>query len=274
MDLKVLSWNVEHFTGHGSGAAEDRLERVIDLVRGEDPDIFAILEVKGVEVFDGFTEAFPDYTFSMTEGSQMQEIMIGVRPGLPAFFTQRNEFKRSNPYLRPAALMSIKLPDSTTLSLLISHLKSMPSPEGFGLRDAMFEKVRGLKKAIDAKSASTGNEAKFVLLGDLNTMGLNMTFSDADLTGAQEIERLDKVLAVRDLKRKQKTHPNTFFNGTGGTYPPADLDHVYATENLIFEDAGGGAQVRVGGWVDAADPDAWIEDFSDHAFLSFTLKDL
>ena len=85
-----------------------------------------------------------------------------------------------------------------------------------------------------------------MLLGDLNTMGLNMTFSDADLTGDEEIARVDQILSYRDLHRQMKTHPHTFNNGSGSSYPPADLDHVYATPNLDFTDQGNGATVR--GW--------------------------
>ncbi|MCE8005746.1 endonuclease/exonuclease/phosphatase family protein [Aestuariivita sp.] len=271
MDLRILFWNVEHFTGKGRGARADRVARVADLIAGEDPDIFALMEVSGASVFTEFTARFPGYTFSVTEGTQVQEILIGVRGGLTAFFTQRNEFKRSNPNLRPAALLSVTTPGEETLSLLFSHLKSLPSPEGFGLRDAMFDKVRGLKKAIDRASDGQG---KFILLGDLNTMGLNMTYSDADMTGDEEIARLDRILAARDLLRQTKTHPHTFNNGSASSYPPADLDHVYATPNLDFADQGQGATVRVAGWAEAADADAWITSYSDHAPLIFELRGL
>lgn len=271
MALRILSWNVEHFTGHGTGARADRVERVAALIEDEDPDIFALMEVKGTAVFAEFTQRFPGYSFSITEGTQVQEILIGVRGSLSAFFTQRNEFKRSNPHLRPAALLTVTVAGGEQVSLLFSHLKSLPSPEGFGLRDAMFEKVRSLKKAIDG---ATNDEGKFVLLGDLNTMGLNMTFSDADLSGAEEIARVDKILSFRDLNRQQKTHPHTFNNGSGSSYPPADLDHVYASSNLEFKDQGQGATVRVGGWAEAQDVDAWIDAFSDHAPLIFEIENV
>ena len=270
MSLRILSWNVEHFTGRGTGARADRVTRVAQLIEDENPDIFALMEVKGSTVFTEFTNRFPGYSFSITEGTQVQEILIGVRGGLSAFFTQRNEFKRSNPNLRPAALLTVTLPDDERLSLLFSHLKSLPSPEGFGLRDAMFDKVGSLKKAIDGATDGAG---KFILLGDLNTMGLNMTYSDADLTGDEEITRVDQILRRRDLHRQMKTHPHTFNNGSTSSYPPSDLDHVYTSSNLSFVDQGQGATVRVGGWAEAADVDGWIAAFSDHAPLIFELQD-
>lgn len=271
MALRILSWNVEHFTGHGTGSRADRVDRVAQLIADEDPDIFAVMEVKGSTVFTEFTQRFPGYSFSITEGTQVQEILIGVRGGLTAFFTQRNEFKRSNPHLRPAALLTVTTAAGENLSLLFSHLKSLPSPEGFGLRDAMFNKVRSLKKAIDR---ATDGQGRFILLGDLNTMGLHMTYSDADLTGPEEIARLDKILRARDLHRQPKTHAFTFNNGSTSPYPPADLDHVYASSNLRFKEQGQGATVRVGGWAEAADIDAWVAAFSDHAPLIFELEDL
>jgi endonuclease/exonuclease/phosphatase family metal-dependent hydrolase len=271
MDLKILSWNVEHFTGHGTGARADRVVRVAEVIGAEDPDIFALMEVQGATVFTEFTTRFPGYSFHVTEGAQVQEILIGVRGGLTAFFTQRTEFKRSNPHLRPAALLTVTTPGGENLSLLFSHLKSLSDPEGFGLRDAMFDKVRSLKKAIDRV---TDGQGRFVLLGDLNTMGLNVTFADADLTGEEEIARVDRLLSSRGLKRQAKTHPHTFNNGSGSSYPPADLDHVYATANLDFADQGQGATVRVAGWAETTDIDGWVEAFSDHAPLIFTLRGL
>jgi len=274
MDLRILSWNVEHFTGHGTGARAQRVADVVDLIRQEDPDIFAVMEVEGSTVFQAFTAEFPGYSFTITEGRQVQEIMIGIRGGISAFVTQRNEFKRSNPHLRPGALLTVTAPGGDNLSMLFSHLKSLPSPEGFGLRDAMLEKVRALKGAIDR---AVGGSARFILLGDMNTMGLNMTFSDADMTGAQEIARVDRILAYRGLHQQQKTHDATFNNGSNSSYPPADLDHVYATDNLSFADQGGGAKVRVAGWAEAAntaDEDAWIERYSDHAPLIFEIENL
>lgn len=274
MDLKVISWNVEHFTGKGKGARHDRVQRVADTIKAENPDVFALMEVQGSTVFNTFTQAFPGWSFAITEGPQVQEIMIGWRSGLTAFMTQRNEFKKGNNALRPAALLTVTgSGDNGPLSMLFSHLKSFPSPEGYGLRDGMIENVRRLKRAIDRGTGGTG---RFILLGDLNTMGLNLTFSNNDLSGAEEIARIDKILGARKLRRMPKTHEATFNNGTGSSYPPADLDHVYVSDNCTIADVpgGDGAKVRVAGWVEAADADAWIDAYSDHAPLIFTVTNV
>ncbi|MEM8979120.1 MAG: endonuclease/exonuclease/phosphatase family protein [Pseudomonadota bacterium] len=276
MDLKVMSWNVEHFSGKGTGSRVDRLARVIDLIKGEDPDIFALMEVEGAMVFRDMVQAFPGYQFTITEGEQVQEILIGTRAGISAFTTQRNEFKRGKASLRPAALLTVTSSDTgNVISFLFSHLKSLPTPEGFGLRDAMFEKVRSLKKAID-NAVDLAGGARFVLLGDLNTMGMNLTFSRKDLTSAEEIVRVDKVLGRRDLIQQEMTHETTFNDGSDSTLPLTRLDMVYASPNVSFADMGG-APIRVAGWAeidDVEEQDAWIDAFSDHAPLIFKVIDL
>ncbi len=274
MELKILSWNVEHFTGNKTGDRKDRVRNVVDLIQAEDPDIFALMEVEGATLFSEFTANFPGWSFSVTEGPQVQEILIGWRSGLSAFMTQRNEFKSGNKSLRPAALLTISPRVGDTLSLLFSHLKSFPTPEGYGLRDGMIEKVRSLKKAIDR---GTNGQGKFIVLGDLNTMGLNLTFSPNDLSGDEEIARIDRILRARDLHRQPKTHIATFNNGSTSSYAPADLDHVYASGNCDFKTLPDGSTVRVAGWAvepDQTATDAWIARFSDHAPLIFTLENL
>ena len=264
--MKFLSWNVEHFKGKAA-----RSKRVVGLIKDENPDIFGIIEVTGKTVFSQMVKEFPGYSFSITEGDQSQEILIGVRGGITAFMTQRNEFKRSNPHLRPGALLTVTGASGKPLPILFAHLKSLPSPEGFGLRDAMFDKVRNLKKALN--KAAPGKKSELVLVGDLNTMGMNLTYSAKDVEGPEELARVEKVLKAADLKLKSKTAPATFNNGSGSSYPPADLDHVFATPGLKFRDQAG-AEVKVGGWAEeptVAKQDAWIRNYSDHAPLIFEL---
>ena len=276
MDLSVLSWNVEHFTGDKQGSRRDRLARVCDHIGAEDPDIFAIMEVESGRVFESFVTRLPNYVFAITEGPQTQEILVGVKSGITAFMTQKNEFKRNNPGLRPGALVTVTTPGGRHLPILFNHLTSMPSPEGFGLRDAMVEKAFGLKKSIDKASASLGQDSRMILVGDLNTMGMTLKDSDDDIDATAEIERYRRRFARYGMELKSKTHPVTFNNGSGSSYDPADLDHVFATPNLTFSDQNGAA-VRVGGWAEQstlAAQDDWIDRFSDHAPLTFTVTGL
>ncbi len=277
MDLTIMSWNVEHFTGDKTGSRRDRVRRVVEAVAATDPDIFAIMEVQSGRVFSEFVNRMRGYVFAITEGPQSMEIMVGIKSGITAFMTQKNEFKRNNPGLRPGALVTVTTPGGRHLPVLFNHLKSMPSPEGFGLRDAMFEKAFGLKRAIDGASEDLGQDSRFILVGDLNTMGMNLKDSPLDISARHEVERLDRRFRRYGMERLEKTHPTTFNNGSGSSYPPSDLDHVFATPNLVFADQGGGARVKVGGWAletDVSAQDQWIAAFSDHAPLIFEVTGL
>ena len=57
--MKLISWNVEHFTGKVQGDREGRLGRVVDAIREEHPDLFALIEVVGRHVFTALVRAFP-----------------------------------------------------------------------------------------------------------------------------------------------------------------------------------------------------------------------
>ena len=166
--------------------------------------MFTVLEVEGKHVFRAMVTRFPGYVFSITEGPQTQEILIAVRGGTSAFVTQRNEFKRSNPHLRLGALLTITNGFGQSLPILFAHLKSSPLPEGFGLRDAMFKKVRKLKKKLNEQA---GGSSEMILVGDLNTMGLRLTYSKNDLSGPEEIARVEKVLRAAGLRNLPKYHP-------------------------------------------------------------------
>lgn len=286
MDIKILSWNIEHFDGAGGkatrgadraqvmAARRDRVDRVVKLLKKEDPEVFGLSEVEGKEVHAKMVQQMPGYVFSITEGRQSQEILIGVKHGLTAFFTQRNEFKRSNPHLRPGALLTLTVRTGVHVPILFTHLKSSTAPEGFGLRDAMFEKVFKLRSKLDK---AAGGAANFIVLGDMNTMGLNYVGKKFDIPGPDEIHAVNGAFKRRKMAALSKSHTATFSNGSGSKYPDADLDHVFAAQHLLpkFEKAADGSMVRVGGWAELTTPakrDDWIEKFSDHAPLTFTLK--
>lgn len=223
------------------------------------------------------TRAMPGFTFHITEGTQTQEILVGHknRSDMSAFFTQRTEFKRNNPNLRPGALLTVTI-DDNDYSLLFTHLKSLTDPEGFGLRDAMIEKIYSLKKRLDEISEQrTGNNANLIALGDFNTMGMKYPHGrEFDIRGEDEIDRLRERAAAgsRGMKLLDKTEPFTFFNGSSSSIGPSDLDHVLASTEIIFAEFAGSARVKVTGWPQQttnAKKDKWISDFSDHAFLTF-----
>ena len=73
--FSVASWNVEHFKSQG---VSSRVEDVVEFLAEQRPDVFALYEVEGKEVFDALTTLMPEYTFHITEGQQVQQILLGV----------------------------------------------------------------------------------------------------------------------------------------------------------------------------------------------------
>ena len=149
-----------------------------------------------------------------------------------------------------------------------------------GLRDEMLERAFEFRRKLDKAEGGSG-EARYLFLGDLNTMGLKYPFKksiDADT----EIRKWDKYARRKKIKmrRLDKTHPLSWSNGSNSRYKPSSLDHVYASDNLKFKQFGGtNAEpqlVKVKGWVEeptVAKQDKWIERFSDHSQLYLEVHD-
>jgi len=83
--------------------------------------------------------------------------------------------------LRPGALLTVTK-ENVNYPLLFLHLKSLTEPKGFGLRDDMTERAMKFKKEPDEINEKNGPSGKsnFIFLGDLNTMGMNLTYSKKD----------------------------------------------------------------------------------------------
>ncbi|HSM06987.1 MAG TPA: endonuclease/exonuclease/phosphatase family protein [Longimicrobiales bacterium] len=262
--FSFASWNVEALTNAKSSSG-----RITEFIsESGPPDVFAIFEVKGSQVFMDFMTQMPTHQFFITEDLGPIEILIGVNRDLRAFLTQKVEFKSQIPTLRPGALLTLHT-NSTFYSLLFLHLKSFPDPRSWGLRDDMITHVRNLKGALDKAQPDPELGARFLALGDLNTMGMNLPHSTRDEPAPDEIERYEAKLAYRDMRRLSKSHPATWWNGKD-TWEPSDLDHAFASDNLKFKTFAGGAEIEVRGWPElgsAAEQKEWIEEHSDHALL-------
>src|SRR5262245_41681066 len=181
--FSVVSWNVEHFGATEANTTEPNkpVKPIIDLLAAQNADVVAVYEVVGSVVFDTITDAMPGYQFHITEGPQSQEILVGVKKTLSSFFTQKLEFKSGKSTMRPGALLTVKV-DGKNYPLLFLHLKSVTEPKGFGLRDDMTERAITFKKTLDEASGGAG-KANYIFLGDLNTMGMNLTFMNKDISG-------------------------------------------------------------------------------------------
>jgi hypothetical protein len=260
--FSLVSWNVEHFKNVNS-----RVENVVAFLTGQDPDVFALYEVEGSEVFEVFSHDMPGFTCHITEGPQVQEILVGVRTNITAFFTQKVEFKGGDSLLRPGALLTVTV-DGAHYPILFLHTKSGNDPKGLGLRDDMLVRACNFRKVLN--EADPHGTANYIFLGDLNTMGMEYAyFREKDIKGADELTKLERKAKASKMRVLDKTHPYTWSNGTTSTVPDSNLDHVVAAKHLQFR-AFNGTEVSVRGWTQEETPaakDEWIKNYSDHCLL-------
>lgn len=277
--FSVASWNVEHFgrTSPNSSKPNKAIGPIIDFLANQKADVVAVYEVVGRMVFDEVTKRMPGYQFHITEGPQTQEILVGVKKSISAFFSQKTTFRSGSSMLRPGALLTITV-DGVNYPLLFLHLKSMTAPKGFGLRDDMFERAIKFRKSLDKAHKAKGLKGKsnFIFLGDLNTMGMDLTFSKKDISADEEIDRLSKRLRGKsvDMGILEKSSEGTYWPGSKSSYPIGNLDHVVAANHIKFKKFSGNP-VAVRGWVEESTDskrDSWSKRFSDHSLLYFEVQ--
>ncbi|MFH2049269.1 MAG: endonuclease/exonuclease/phosphatase family protein [bacterium] len=264
--FSIVSWNVEHFKDDPS-----RVNRVVDFLNhkngGNKPDIFALYEVEAADVYTALVNKMPGYTFHITEGVQYQEILIGVKSNITAFFTQKDEFKTGNTYLRPGALLAVNM-DNINYAILFLHTKSLTDAAGFGIRDEMLHRATKFRKKLEKAMNVPEWSSKYLFTGDLNTMGLEYPYNK-DIEAELELKRLKGRAGFYKMNILTKNQPYTFFNGSGSNIPKSNLDHVVASSNMKFKQFNG-CDVSVRGWVDQAtdaQKDNWIKNYSDHSLL-------
>ena len=101
--FSLLTWNIEHFKLNTT-----LKDKVVEHIENINPDVFAILEVEGKDVWRYMFEKFPYHNFFITEGKQSQQILVGVQYQLKCFLTQRDEFKSGKTHLRPGPFVTIQ----------------------------------------------------------------------------------------------------------------------------------------------------------------------
>jgi hypothetical protein len=272
--FSVASWNVEHFGAMNKSKTKPKkaVAPIIQYLAQQNADVVAVYEVVGSIVYETIVSVMPDYQFHITEGPQTQEILVGVKRTFSSFFTQRLDFKSGVSVLRPGALLTVQV-DGKAYPLLFLHLKSLTEPRGFGLRDDQTERALKLRKVLDGASGG-GGQANYIFLGDLNTMGMNLTFSTKDVSADEEVQRLQKRVKSRKMQVLAKSFSETFWPGSKSSYAPGNLDHVVAADHLQFK-AFGSAHIDIRGWPQETTPekrDAWTRKYSDHALMYFEVQ--
>jgi len=151
-----------------------RVDRVIDFVAAQNPDMLALYEVESKEVFASVTAKFPGYTFQITEGEESQEILVGgARLRSRLFFTQKLEFKSAPRRCDLGYSLRSRWRVKSYLRAFSSIWRAANEPRGFGLRDDMAIRAIKFRKTLDA---AAGGKANYLFLGDLNTMGLDYPY--------------------------------------------------------------------------------------------------
>ena len=266
MKFSVLSWNIEHFNGESS-----RLAKVAAHIKADNPDIFGLLEIEKVSVLELLEKHFPEYDFGMTDGPEVQEILVGWRRAkfLQAVFTQKREFKAYNPALRPGALLSVRL-GQEFWNLLFLHTDSGTDAPAFGNRAEMFGKIWKVREALRKRAGEAGG--RLLVLGDLNTMGLRFPsrrVADRLVSGGKEVEALRAFAGEAGMYVAEKSHDATY-----GGVALSDLDHLLATKKVKLRQLGQRPDrrdfhVRVRGWqqLNGSARKTFIETVSDHCSL-------
>ena len=257
--FSLVTWNIRHFK-----LDTTLKDKVVNHLKSMNPDVFAILEVVGADVWNYMFKEFPEHNFFITEGPETQEILVGVQYQFKCFLTQRDEFKAGLTHLRPGPFVTLQIGDEY-YTLLFLHLKSLTNPVGFGLRDSMFDHVVGLKKALDGVAGGRG-KANFIAMGDFNTMGLKYPY-DSDISTSVELKRI----ANRSRYRKMSILPKDYdFTWTNGNGKYSNLDHVLASDHINFTEWDG-KKVKVRGWNEFPEGSDEFNEFvnriSDHCAL-------
>lgn len=266
--FSVASWNVEHFRSQG---VDSRVTDVVGFLHEQQPDVFALYEVEGRQAFDALTSQMPAYTFHITEGQQVQQILLGVRQGLTAFFTQKTEFRSGVSLLRPGALLTVRV-DGVSYPLLFLHTKSGTDPRGLGLRDDMLVRAFDFAKVLD-RTTPPGERANYIFLGDFNIMGMQYTHvRERDILAEMEELKLNRSAPKRRMRVLAKDEAFTWWGG--GALAASSLDFVVARDHLRFRTFGD-AQVSVRGWPKLESEEEqreWVTRYSDHALLYFEVE--
>ena len=280
--IKVLSWNVEHFKA-------DKQKEIAEIIKSYDPDVFGIYEVESNSVYDFMKTNFPKYSVFITDGQQSQEILVACRNKYESIkFQQKKEFRTGNPSLRPGAFLTFAYPGKKQYNFLFLHTDSGTTAVDFGNRTEMFEHAYNLKRKLDYDN---GTKVNFIMLGDLNTMGLEYPRpykSDTLVETPQELEYLDfhsgktsgsqkhKKLKpdVRRLSKPAGTHYSK-------TYGISDLDHIIVSKDMKFTEhenynETGKYEIKLDGWRqflgDETKLKQYADEISDHCLLYCEIK--
>ncbi|MHA2024323.1 MAG: hypothetical protein ACW98U_00360 [Candidatus Thorarchaeota archaeon] len=261
--FSVASWNVKHFK-----STQARADRAIGFLKKQDPDIFALYEVEGKEVFSELVDQFQGYSFHITEGKRSQEVLLGVRNSLDAFVTQKLEYTSGSTTVCPGLLATIMYEDSL-YPMLFMNIDSSPTAQGLGQRHEMMQRAFKYRGRLDKLAWERGDaKVNYIFLGDLEIMGMQHPY-EKGIDPETELRKWDDEDCKKyNMRRLKKNHNLTYMSCDGSL--KGDYDQVYAAEHLRFTKFGE-SEVDVRGWVNEPEDKQkeWREKYSVHSLLYF-----
>lgn len=261
--FSVASWNVKHFK-----SSQSRIDLAIAFLKRQDPDIFALYEVYGRNVFSELLKQFPGYSFHITEGTRSQEILLGKKNTVDVFVTQKLEFTSGTTHVCPGLLATVMI-EGSLYPMLFMNIDSSPDAIGLGLRYEMMLRAFKYREKLDKLAWDQGDaKVNYIFLGDLEVMGMNYLF-DKSIDSETELRKWDDEECKKyNMRRLGKTYTPTYRSCDGSI--EGDYDQVYAAEHLKFTNFND-AEIDVRGWI--TEPlekqKEWREKYSPHSLLYF-----
>ena len=241
--FSVASWNIEHMKD-----ADPRNVARMKFLADQKPDVLALYEVEGKEVWREVMTAFPKYSFFITEGQNTQEILVGIGPRVTGFLTQKVEFAGRQAYMRPGAFLTVRAA-GTDYALLFLHVASDNDPRGFGLRADMIDRAFELQGGPRQRRRRPG---QLHVPGRPQPDGHGLRARQGGRSHpARAGHGAARGLAAgvcgrgRDMRVLPKIAHGDLARATSMT---SDLDWVVAADHLRFRGFAGGSEVDVRGW--------------------------
>ncbi|MEM1129745.1 MAG: hypothetical protein AAGH83_04395 [Pseudomonadota bacterium] len=137
----------------------------------------------------------------------------------------------------------------------------------------MFGNISNLRRALNDIE---GGLARFVVMGDLNTMGRDPFEDEDETTSKQEIADLTQFMAQGGMTLQDKSAEKTFlkYKDHKTVEFETDLDHVISSDVTPLKTIANGAKVLVRGWNDLTTDEErieWTRNISDHASIEIEI---
>jgi endonuclease/exonuclease/phosphatase family metal-dependent hydrolase len=237
--MRVVSWNLENFSGAASG---HDLERMREIIEQLDPDVLAVQEIKDPEALASLLPGW-EIALSHAGGRGDQLLGVAVRPDRVALLDRAEHPQLSlDGRVRPGFSVYLRGHEGgPDFRLVVVHLKAMP--DAIDLRREQWPVLATI--AHDGLSSGPGaGDRDLLIVGDFNTTGP----SGAGARGpATEQEELARVLAPAELRRLPNASGCTaYYDGQrrDAWQEPSEIDLVWARD--LAESLEPDTQVRSG----------------------------